>query len=151
MGEITNDGAIPALELAMRYAGARQRVLAHNIANIDTPNFRPTDVAPAEFQAALSRAIDARRAGGAAAGGGGGNQQGELPFKGTRQIRIGADGRMTLTPRTPSGNVLFHDRNNRDLERLMQDQAENVGAFRLATDLLRSRYEIIRSAIAERV
>jgi len=33
----------------------------------------------------------------------------------------------------------------------MQDLAENAGAFRIASDLLRSRYTQLRDALAERV
>jgi flagellar basal body rod protein FlgB len=47
--------------------------------------------------------------------------------------------------------VLFHDRNNRDLERLMQGLAENTTTYRVAADLLRSRYDVLRTAISQRV
>lgn len=144
IGELSNSGAIPSLELMVRFAGGRQRVLAHNIANLDTPDFRPTDVSPQAFQHALGKAIDERRART-------GGQEGALNFKGNPQVRREADGRLTLTPTSPSRNILFHDRNNRDLERLMQDNAENAAAFRVAVDLLRGRYEVMRAAISERV
>lgn len=143
IGDIANSGAIPALELMAKFAGARQRIISHNIANLDTPNFIPTDASPAAFQQALGEAVAERRART-------GGEHGDLQFTDTRQVDVTADGQVLLTPGTPSGNILFHDRNNRDLERLMQDNAENVGAFRVATDLLRSRYEILKSAIAER-
>lgn len=141
--ELTNSGAIPSLELMARFAGARQRVIAHNVANLDTPDFRPLDVSPREFQKALGKAIEARRA---ATG-----ENGPLAFKGTDQVKLGADGGLTLLPGTPSGNILFHDRNNRDVESLMAQQAENVGVFRTSIELLRSRYGILQSAISERV
>lgn len=145
INDLVNAGAIPSLELTMRFAGARQRLIAHNIANLSTPDFRQLDVAPADFAHALRSAIDERRERT-------GGEIGELRVKSTRQIRFGADGAgsVSLTPRTPSGNILFHDRNNRDLERLMQDNAENVAVYRLSAELLRSRFEILRSAIAER-
>jgi hypothetical protein len=47
--------------------------------------------------------------------------------------------------------VLFQDRNNRDLERLMQDVAENSAAFRVASDLYRQQAALVRGAMAERV
>lgn len=140
---LVNSGAIPVLEASLRFAAGRQTLLAHNIANIDTPDFRPMDVSTADFQRALGEAIDARRARGL--------DEGDLPFENTREVARHADGTLTLTPRTGSGSILFHDRNNRDLERMMQDLAENVGAFRVASDLLRHRFEHLRSAIGERV
>lgn len=144
IGELSNSGAIPSLELMVRFAGARQRIIAHNVANLDTPDFRPTDVSPVAFQRALGKAINERRVRT-------GGQEGELRFRGDAQVRREADGRLTLTPDSPSRNILFHDRNNRDLERLMQDNAENASVFRVAVDLLRGRYEILRAAISERV
>jgi flagellar basal-body rod protein FlgB len=144
IGDITNSGAIGSLELTVRFAGARQRLIAHNIANLDTPDFQQVDASPKVFQQALQAAIDDRRLRT-------GGEHGELNFTGNAEVRREADGQLCVTPSTPSGNILFHDRNNRDLERLMQDNAENAATFRVATDLLRSRYEILRAAIAERV
>ncbi len=143
MNELTNSGAIPTLELMTRFAGARQRIIAHNIANLDTPDFRPLDVSPPAFQKALGKAVDARRKGNGDAGG--------LSFHSTDQVKVAQDGTMMLTPGTPSGNILFHDRNNRDLEGLMAQQAENVGVYRTSIELLRSRYGIVQAAISERV
>ena len=144
IGDVLTSGALPSLEATLRFAGERHRLIAHNIANLSTPNFRQQDVAPATFQKALARAIDTRRATS-------GGMIGELSIDGARQIAFGQDGRLTLNPTEPARGVLFHDRNNRDVERLMQDHAENAGVYRIAADLLRSRYSQLKEAIAERV
>lgn len=139
---LTNAGASPALEATIRFAGQRQRLIAHNIANIETPFFQQRDVSPTAFQRELGRAIDLRnRAGGT----------GSLDLSRSREVHQAPDGTFTLSPSTPSGNIMFHDRNNRDVERLMQDQTENLAVFRMATDLLRTRTETLRSALAQRV
>lgn len=143
LADITNSGPLPALELTLRFAGARQRILAHNVANISTPDFRPMDVDPAEFQALLGEAIQDRRR--RTAG------QGELRFEGSRRIRLGADRSMQLHPSTPTGNVLFHDRNNRDVERMMQDLAENAAVYRIAVDLMSHHTRQLHAALGERV
>lgn len=144
LDDVVNSGAIPALEMTMRFAGRRQALLAHNIANLDTPNFQPRDVSPRGFQRMLGEAIDRRRART-------GGERGRLEWRQTREIRLDARGGMQLRPETPSPGILFHDRNNRDLERMMQDLAENVAVFRIATDLLRNQYSKIHDAIGERV
>jgi flagellar basal-body rod protein FlgB len=144
IGDVLNSGAIPSLEATLRFSGERHRLIAHNIANLSTPGFQPKDVSPATFQAALRDAIERRREPGADAAG-------DFQALETREISQTPDGRITLNPTTPSGNILFHDRNDRDLERLMQDHAENAGVYRLSADLLRSRYAQIREALAERV
>jgi flagellar basal-body rod protein FlgB len=139
--DVIGGGEVPVLEWTARFAARRHELLAHNIANIDTPNFRPLDVSPAAFQEVLGDAIDRRRERGGV---------GRLEWRDTREIeRRGSD--LELMPRTPSGNILFHDRNDRDLERMMADLSENLAVFRMATDLLRSRYGLINGALAERV
>ena len=116
----------------------------NNIANASTPDFRPADVSPGDFREALSDAVDRRRKRF-------GSERGALDLRSTRGIDFGGDGRMTLQPREQGRNVLFHDRNDRDLERMMQDLVENSAAHRVAIDLLKSRYDLMRSAISERV
>lgn len=148
ISDLLHDGATPALEAMVRFAAARQRMIAHNIANISTPNFRQSDADPAQFQAQLRRAIETRRRAGGSGGGGGALRLGT-----DGPARQGPDGTLTLVPSRSreSRNILFHDRNNRGIEQLMADQAENLAVFRVASDLLRSRHETLRAAIAERV
>lgn len=140
---LTNAGAAPALEATIRFSAQRQRVLAHNIANISTPDFQPTDLSVADFQAQLAAAIDRRRQSDA--------PEGPLHLNNTRELAWSPDGSLKATARRPSEGVLWHDRNNRDLERLMQAQTENLAVFRTATDLLRGRTEAMRAALAQRV
>lgn len=144
ISDLLNDGATPALEAMVRFSAGRQRLIAHNIANISTPNFQQQDVSPTEFQAQLRRAIEGWRDKGRA---------GPLRLENSGQVEQLDDGSLVLTPDINGGsrNILFHDRNNRNIEQLMADQAENLAVFRVASDLLRSRHETLRAAIAERV
>lgn len=129
----------------MRFAGARQRLLAHNIANIDTPNFVGTDVDPRSFQKVLGEAVDRRRERTAGA-------FGQLEWRPTRELRAGNEpGSIRLMPGAAHGGVLAHDRNATDLERLMQDMVENAAAYRVATDLYRAQQGTLMTAIAQRV
>jgi flagellar basal-body rod protein FlgB len=139
--------AIPVLEQLVRFAGQRQRIIAHNIANASTPDFVQTDVSPAAFQKVLGEAVQRRRSRGEE---GSANRLEALELRETREIGISERGELRLTPLTPRRGLLLHDRNNRDIERLMQDLAENTGVFRVATDLLRSRYQVLNAAISER-
>ncbi len=143
INDVTSSGALPSLEATLRFAGARQRLIAHNIANVSTPGFQPKDVSVGDFQEQLGEAVDARRArtGGA---------HGKLGLKSSREVAFGPGGRLTLTPDTTSGNILFHDRNDRDLERMMQALAENTGVYRVASELIRAQMDVLRAAITER-
>ena len=144
-GEIVNSGSGPALEAALRFASQRQKLILHNIANITTPNFVQSDVSVPKFQEMLRGAIDKRNEHGGL---------GELPLTGNDEVEPGprADsGDFTLTPKTPHGGIMFHDRNNRSTELLMQDLIENGTMFRVCADLLKSRTDLMRTAISERI
>ena len=142
--DLANAGASPVLEQMMRFTAQRQRLLGHNVANLDTPEFVPLDVSPRSFQVALRQAVESRRASGR-------TEAGEVASFTTREIERAGKGDLRLRPGSPSGNVLYHDRNNRDFEGMMQDLAENGMAFRVASDLLRREMDVLRVAISQRV
>ncbi len=128
-----NSGSMPVLEKLLAFTDARHKLLTESIANLNTPNYQPTDLDPRKFQAALRRAIEQRR-------------RGDSPQR--DPLKIDAD---ALRPETRNENILFHDRNNRDLERIMQDLAENTMAHRTGIELLKNQFEMLKIAIRERV
>lgn len=146
LDDVLSSGALPALEATMRFAGQRNRLIGHNIANISTPNFQQKDVSPRDFQQWLARAVDERRA-----KTGGGHGELELELDSDRQFRVQRGGGFEIEPLKSNGGVLAHDRNNRDVELLMQDLAENLAAYQVATDLMRSQMGTIAVAISQRV
>lgn len=133
------NSALPALERSLQFMSARQRLLATNLANAETPGFRPVDVDPRAFQGALREALDEGRLDG----------QGRLAFGDSAPVSF-ADGDVELKPEVLADNILFHDGNDRSLERLMQRMTENVYAFRAASQLMRNQFELINTAIRER-
>jgi len=141
--QLSNAGSLPALEAAMRFASQRQKLIAHNIANFDTPNFVPVDVSPQHFQKVLGEAVEARRERN-------GGMSGEMTLTGSSEIEQRSGGALSLRPRSPVGGVLAHDRNGSDLERTMQSLVENAAMFRVAADLHRARVGVVKKAIGER-
>ncbi len=144
LDDVLSSGALPALEATIRFAGQRNRLIGHNIANISTPNFQQKDVSPRDFQEWLAEAVDERRARN-------GGMHGGLKLNSERQFQMSRDGSFELDPLSGSGGVLAHDRNNRNLETLMQDLTENLSAYQLATDLMRARMGTLSVAISQRV
>jgi hypothetical protein len=61
------------------------------------------------------------------------------------------DDRLIMHPEPTGDNILFHDGNDRSVERVMQGLVENFLAFRAAAQMLRSRIDIINTAIRERI
>lgn len=139
---VTNTEGIDTLERMVQFAGQRHRLIVNNIANFDTPGFRPADVSVEDFRNQLGEAIDERRASG--------RPDGRLVLKDSPQVEFSKHS-LTLHP-TPTGeNILFHDGNDRDLDRTMQDLVENFLSFRLASELIRNRFDMLNTAISERV
>ncbi len=141
--QMFTNGAMPALERMVQFTAKRHDLLSHNIANISTPNFQPRDLDTASFQETLAQAIDKRR-----------NTVGAmnkpLELNDTRQLRFGRDGMEVRADRS-NHNILFHDRNNRSLERLMQHVAENAGVHNSSLEMLRNQFSMLETAISERV
>ena len=136
-------GAGQSLERFIQFTGARHDVITHNIANLSTPYFRPKDLSVDRFQASLRKAQDRRRTTDTPV-------DGRLEPRDTRQLRF-EHGRIAVRPEPLDENILFHDRNNRDLERIMQDLAENTLAHNAGLQLLRSQFDLLRDAIREDV
>ena len=139
---VTNMEGLAVLERLVQFAGQRHRLIVNNIANFDTPGYRPTDVSTAEFQRHLGEAIDQNRRSG--------RPDRALELKNTNQIEF-SPGSITLHPTPVGRNILFHDGNDRDLDRTMQDLVENFLTFRMATELLRNRLDLVNTVIAERI
>ena len=142
---IFNSSSMPVVEKMVQFTGARHQVLTHNIANLSTPHFRPRDLDPRAFQAQLGKALAERRA--RAQGGG---LQEPFRLKDTRQIRERAGG-LDVRPEYLDENILFHDRNNRALERTMQNLAENTMAHTASLTFLSSEMELLQIAIRGRL
>jgi flagellar basal-body rod protein FlgB len=142
--DLESAGSLPVLGKMLQFAAQRQKLLANNIANMETPDYRPVDVSVKDFQKSLAKAVQQRR-------GETGGEQGELPVEDSKEVVNARDGGLELKPKTASGNILYHDRNNRDIERMMQDLAENGLTYKATVDLIRRQNDILRAAISQRV
>ncbi len=134
-----NSGSMPVLERMVQFTGQRHAVIADNIANLSTPYYRPKDLSAEKFQKQLRRAVNDRRATAMP-------RQGELRWQDTREFRF-HEGRLDARPETLDENIMFHDRNNRDLERIMQDLAENTLAHNAGIEMLKSEFSLLKMAI----
>ena len=139
IADLFNYGALPALERLVQFSGARHHVLTDAIANLSTPYYKPRDLDPRSFQTTLREAIDQRRNTARP-------EDGPLTIHDTREIRFHPD-RIDARPRQTNRNILFHDQNNRDVERTMQQLAENTMAHRTGIEFLRNEFAMIRTAI----
>ena len=56
-----------------------------------------------------------------------------------------------LEPENANDNLLFHDRNNRSVEQLMSDQANNALMHNMMIELMRKQFSQIQEALKEHV
>ncbi len=115
------DRVTQSLEVYLDLLSARQKLVASNIANLDTPGYRALDI---DFQGELHSAL--------ARGGVGWSVRARPPAA----AEVG-------------GLMLNQDGNNVSLDRESRLLAENAMRFELGSALLASRYRAIRLAIKE--
>ena len=127
---LLNQGSSPLLEQVVEFSSMRHRLIAENIANVDTPNYRQKDLSVERFRSSLRERIEARRQ----------SPPGSVGFDDLRSEVM-----------HPSANILFHDRNNRSMEQLATDLAKNAMMHNLAVELLRKQYMGFEAALRERI
>jgi flagellar basal-body rod protein FlgB len=138
---VTNSPITHAIELSAQFAEQRQKVLAENLANIDTPNYHTQRLDATAFQASLRQALETAQQTG----------RRRLILRDNAQFSTGPDGRAQARPAAePAPNVLFHDGTNARLEELLADVNQNSLSYDLAMSLLRGRYENLLRAIRGR-
>jgi flagellar basal-body rod protein FlgB len=133
------NSSLPVLQQVMSFSEQRQRVLADNVAYIDTPGYRQQDLPVGEFTAALGKAISTR------------DEKTPHRFwpRSTRNVEFGSA--LHVSRVDVSGQTNFYDAGNRSVEQLMADMGENALWHNLATELYRQQSQLLESAIRERV
>ena len=129
---LLDQGNAPLLEQMLRFTAARHRLIAENVVNVDTPEYRQKDLSPERFQALLRSRVEQRRDAGRGA---------EAPSFDDVVAEV----------ETPTRGILFHDGSNRSMEQLMADQAKNAMMHNLAVELLRKQFQSMEMALRERI
>lgn len=140
--EMLNRGPLPLLERTVSFTSARHRVIAENIANVDTPGYRTKQLDARAFQRSLREAAKRRAT------------SPDSPFKlrATRELREDSAGRLKVRPsEVPPENLLFHDGTNARVEQQMSNLAENAVAHQTAVELLKGSLDGLMKAIRGRV
>ncbi len=138
LADLADRGNIPVLTQSLAFLESRQKLLAHNIANLDVPGFKTRQLDPEVFQDALRRAVDTR----------GRNRQAALELPNTEEFRIDDAGHLQVTPvDLPAQNLLFHDQTNGRVEVLMAAVAENVVTYNLYSQMLGNSFDALKAAI----
>lgn len=127
MARLTNDVTMLALEKALDGAAARQLAVADNLANAETPGYRPRRV---EFQQQLRAAL---------------REQESVNDEASRADVAGVAPRRHLY----TGPALRRDGNAVDLETELGELAESGLQFQAVTRLLSRKLAMLRSVATE--
>ena len=127
---LMNEGNAPLLEQVVKFSAARHKLIAENIANVDTPGYRQKDLSVEKFRASLRERVERRS----------GLARGSVRFN-----DIAAE------LENPTQGILYHDQNNRSMEHLASDLAKNALMHNLAIELLRKQFESLENALRERI
>jgi flagellar basal-body rod protein FlgB len=127
---LLNQDNAPLLEQVLKFSAARHKLIAENVVNISTPNYRQKDLSVGKFQAMLRERAEVKAA----------SAPGSVGFS-----DIGAE------VQQPNNGILFHDGTNRSVEQLVSDQAKNAMMHNLVVELLRKQYSALEMALKERV
>ncbi len=127
---------IPALAEVLNFAEARHGVLVGNIANINTPGYRNRDLSVQTFQAQLKEAMAASQRTGEPVSPGVLTTDPSDPMRSVRE---------SLT------NVLYHDDTNIDMEKQVAEISKNQFMHNLALTVMNDQFQLLQTAISERV
>lgn len=143
LDNLLSRGTTPVLEQVLAFTEARHTVLANNVSNFDTVGYKVKDLPEDEFFATLREAVDRRDRRGAGA---------PLEMKSTRHLNWTAQGHLEVKPvELSNNNVLFHDQNNRFVEKQMVAMAKNTMLHNVTAELLRKSYDSVQTAIRGRL
>jgi len=140
---LLNRGSMPVLQQVMAFTQERHEVLVNNISNFDTVGYKMQDLPVEEFFSALDEASGDRDRGGASR---------PLRMRSTSNLHWDQAGHLHTEPvEIKNNNILFHDGNNRFVEKQMSAMAKNALLHNVSAELLRGQYELLRTALRERL
>lgn len=142
---INQSSAISILEQIAKFGERRQQVLAGNIANIDTPNYRMRDLPLDQFKQALKNAIENQ----AVASGKSLDERAVESSKPDIE-ELFTDGLFQAEVASPQ-NLTFQDANNRSIEHQSMEMTKNSMMQAFAVELLSSQYRALETVISERL
>ena len=127
---------IPALAETLQFAQARHTVLLGNLANIHTPGYRTRDLSTSVFQQRLKEALAENQ------------RRGESLSPGI--VTRDADDPMRRV-HDSLANILYHDETNIDLEKQVAEITKNQFLHNFALTVMTDQFQLLQSAISERV
>ncbi len=130
LDRLLNQGPGPLLEQTLQFTDARQQLIAENIANSSTLNYRQKDLSVEGFQSMLRERVERQKSA----------APGSVSFDDINE-----------EIEHPRAGILSHDGNNRSPEQMMTENAKNALMHNLVVELLRRQYQTMDMALKEKL
>ena len=127
------------LERALDAESVRRKVISNNVANVDTPHFKRSEV---NFESELKRAIEQNRELAENDYPGAVTDEKHIPFIQMRDVK-GVGSRINLDYSTS----LRNDGNNVDIEKEMVDAAKNLMRYNAFITSLNQNFKVLKMAM----
>ena len=137
---LLNSTSVPLLQQVLRFSEQRQRLLAGNVANIDTPGYQQRDLPVEAFQRALRDAVAGRQ------------QPASPSAAAPRQASLDDyfPSELFQPQAAPPQNITFQDGSNRSIEQSMMELRKNAAMQRFAIEVMTSQLNLLQTVIGER-
>ncbi len=131
-----SNSSLPALEQTAVFSQQRHQLLAGNLANLDTPDYKTRDLSLSEFQTQLKAATNPSKPG----------ATNYVPGKGQQPI---TQQQALEKTRDVSKQILYHDGGDVSLEEQVTEISKNQIMHNTAIALMRSQFQTLQVAIRE--
>lgn len=122
-------GTINNLENSLKYSTIKQKAIAQNIANVDTPNYKAKEVLRPSFQSELKEAMQA-------------NRTDSRHFEFSRSSSSGA---AVVSRQNSQYN---HNGNNVDIDKEMSELAANQIYYNAVVERISGKFNSLRTVIS---
>lgn len=141
---IFDSTTIPLLQKQAIFGERRQEVLAGNIANIDTPDYKMRDLPVAKFQQALQQAIDNRKPHLAE------SVSSSAAVKAAKSIEELFPQALFTATEAQQNDITSQDANNRSVEHANMEMLKNSMMQSFAVELMHTQLNMLQTVISER-
>lgn len=146
LDRLFDSSTIPLLLKTAAFTERRHEVLAGNIANASTPDYRTRDLPVARFRAALEEAVARRRPVDSSGQKAWSFTASDAPADGSNPFPQS----LFQALESSRGTVTFQDGNNRSIEQEVMEITKNSLMQTLAIEVMNAQFSRLEAAISER-
>jgi flagellar basal-body rod protein FlgB len=141
------NSSLQSLEKTVEFTDRRHAILAGNMANMDTPDYKTRDLSVASFQESLKNAIESKS-----------RTKADSPGLQFDVLQGVEDDGQSLSEEQATQNVfdsmrqvVYHDGSDDSIEMQVSQISKNQSLHSMAVALMRSQFQTLKMAISESI